>query len=43
LTNPDHDPPYATGYHDGTFRPDAPITRAELTRMLYRIYGSTAN
>jgi hypothetical protein len=30
---------YATGYPDGTFRPDAPITRAEMTRMLFRIYG----
>jgi hypothetical protein len=43
LTNPDNDPRYATGYRDGTFRPDEPITRAELTRMLYRIYGSTSN
>jgi hypothetical protein len=30
---------HATGYPDGTFRPNANITRAELARMLYRIAG----
>ena len=31
---------YATGYPDGTFRPNLPITRAQVARMLYRIAGS---
>jgi hypothetical protein len=26
------------GYPDGTFRPDAPITRAEMCAMLYRYH-----
>ena len=28
---------YMKGYEDGTFRPDSPITRAELADILYRI------
>ena len=31
---------YATGYPDGTFKPNRPITRAQVARMLYRIAGS---
>ena len=31
---------YASGYHDNTYKPDNPITRAQVTRMLYRIAGS---
>jgi hypothetical protein len=30
---------YMTGYRDGTFRPDASITRAEVARLLYRLAG----
>ena len=29
--------PYVTGYEDGTFRPDSPITRAEATVVLWRM------
>lgn len=32
------DPPVATGYGDGTFRPDAPVTRAELASFLARLH-----
>jgi hypothetical protein len=32
--------PLATGYPDGSFRPAASITRAEVTRMLYRSAGA---
>lgn len=28
-----------SGYSDGTFRPDAPITRGQLASVLYRIWG----
>ena len=28
---------YMDGYEDGTFRPNAPLTRAELAQMLYAI------
>lgn len=31
-----------TGYEDGTFRPEANITRAELSVMIYRYLGLTA-
>ena len=31
---------YMTGYDDGTFRPDLPITRAQVARLLYRVAGS---
>jgi hypothetical protein len=29
----------ATGWPDGTFRPDGPLTRAQASRMLYRIHA----
>lgn len=29
-----------SGYADGTFRPDAPVTRAQLATVLYRIWGA---
>ena len=32
--------PYASGYPDGTYRPDNDISRGQVTRMLYRIAGS---
>ena len=32
----------ATGYDDGTFRPNEPITRAAVVRMKYRLAGSPA-
>jgi hypothetical protein len=31
---------FATGYGDGTFRPNRPISRAEVARMIFRIAGS---
>ena len=31
---------FATGYPDDTFRPNLPITRAQVTRMLYRVEAS---
>jgi lysophospholipase L1-like esterase len=31
---------YMTGYQDGTFRPNASITRAEVARLLFRLAGS---
>jgi hypothetical protein len=31
---------YATGYSDDTFRPGDPISRAQVTRMLFRVEGS---
>ena len=31
---------YATGYPDNTFRPDNPISRGQVTRMLFRSQGS---
>ncbi len=30
---------YLKGYPDGTFKPDAPITRAELTTVFNRVFG----
>ena len=33
---------YMTGYPDGTFRPNLPITRGQVTRALYRAAGSPA-
>ena len=27
-----------SGYGDGTFRPQEPITRAEVATMIYRVY-----
>lgn len=41
--DPDGDGPAlaaATGWADRTFRPDAPVTRAAATRILYRLAGS---
>jgi hypothetical protein len=42
-----HDPdgdgplePVIAGFRDGTFRPDDPITRAQVVRLLYRHAGS---
>ena len=32
--------PLVTGFPDGTFRPNAPIVRAEVVRLLYRYVGS---
>lgn len=29
-----------SGYADGTFRPNAPVTRAQLSTVLYRIWGA---
>ena len=37
IVDPVNDPPYATGYDDGTFRPNLDITRAQTTRMACRI------
>ena len=31
---------YASGYSDGTFKPNRPISRGQLTRMQFRIAGS---
>ena len=31
-----------TGYSDGTFRPDTPVTRAQFVLMLWRMCGKTA-
>ena len=33
---------FMTGYPDDTFRPDLPITRAQVTRLKYRVAGSPA-
>ncbi len=33
---------YATGYDDNTFRPNLPISRAQVTRMQFRVAGSPA-
>lgn len=40
IADPGRVPPYATGYPDGTYRPGAPVTRAETTRMTCRIAGT---
>ena len=40
IADPDNQPPYASGYPDRTYRPAAPITRAQTARALYRIAGS---
>ena len=32
--------PYIHGYSDGTFRPETNITRAEISQILYNIYGN---
>jgi hypothetical protein len=37
ISDPSAEPPVATGFGDGTFRPAASVTRAQLTRMLYRL------
>jgi hypothetical protein len=37
LVDPDNQPPFATGYADGRFRPNQAITRAQFTRMIFRI------
>ncbi len=42
IADPVRVPPYAGGYPDGTYRPDAPITRGETTRMTCRIAGTAA-
>jgi hypothetical protein len=39
-TGPGAPEPLITGYNDGTFRANNAITRAEVTRMLYRAAGS---
>ena len=31
------------GYPDGTFRPDCPLTRAEMARLILRFWGKTPN
>jgi len=36
-------PHYIMGYEDGNFRPDANITRAELTSMMSRLLGTKAS
>jgi S-layer homology domain. len=37
-------PAYISGYHDGTFRPSRPVTRAELAAMLSRsLHGDPVN
>ena len=38
LTDPARTPAYASGYPDGTFRPNNNITRAQTTRMTCRIH-----
>ena len=40
LTDPEHR--YLTGYPDGTFRPDATVTRGSAVMLLYRLAGSPA-
>jgi amidase len=35
--------PLATGFGDGTFRPDEPITRAQFVRTLWRFAGAPAS
>ena len=39
LVDPCPSPRRATGYPDGSYRPNASITRGDLTRMLFRTYG----
>ena len=34
---------WITGYADGTFRPEAPITRAEVTAIVNRMLGRSAD
>jgi len=33
--------PFVRGFPDGSFRPDAPLTRAQLAQMLYNAYRQT--
>ena len=40
IAEPDRRPPIASGYPDATYRPDLPITRAQMIGMLHRIAGS---
>ena len=37
LTDPAHDPVYATGYLDGTFRPNVYTTRAQAASWMYNV------
>ena len=40
LVNDCNDPPYMSGYPDGTFRDGVELTRAQAVRTLYRVAGS---
>ena len=42
IVDPANQPPYATGYPDGTFKPRRDITRAQVARMIYRLQGAPA-
>ena len=42
ITDPARNPQYATGFDDGTFRPNADITRGQATRMVFRINAEAA-
>jgi hypothetical protein len=39
LTDPVNVPPYATGYDDGTFRPNTYVTRAQSASWMYNVYA----
>lgn len=38
MTDPANDPPFATGFAGGVYRPGDEVTRGQATRMLYRIF-----
>ncbi|MEL7208015.1 MAG: S-layer homology domain-containing protein, partial [Actinomycetota bacterium] len=40
LTDPAHDPVYATGYSDQTFRPDQSVSRGQIAFWLYNLAGA---
>ena len=42
IADPGNDPRYAEGFDDGTYRPNAQITRGQATRMVFRIYSTGA-
>jgi hypothetical protein len=42
IVDPAHDPPYASGYGDDTYRPGLDITRAQTTRITCRISAAPA-